>query len=314
GGLQCHAQRILADGTEQFGHNGVEVSVSPADRTMPAVSFNPATDETFVVWREESGVQFGVYGQKLSADGARQWTDTGRMIAPLSSTELVQVGQVQRADGAIAFWVETLSFGNQRVHAARVDTDGDYVWTSETVYVSSVASSNSRLMGAAVGDDGAILIWSDGRDDANDIYGQNINSDGTLGVLLVCDGDANGDGLVDPLDSGFVLARFGCMVGEGDPNCDSADQNGDGTVDPLDSGYVLARFGCPVGTGDDDCDAADQNGDGAVDPLDSGFVLARFGCPVGTGDPSCDAADVNGDGAVDPLDSGFVLARFGPCD
>ncbi|MCH7701533.1 MAG: hypothetical protein IID37_07580 [Planctomycetes bacterium] len=55
------------------------------------------------------------------------------------------------------------------------------------------------------------------------------------------------------------------------------DANGDGTVDPLDSGYVLARFGCPVGTGDPDCDAADQNGDGAVDPLDSGFVLARFG-------------------------------------
>ena len=53
--------------------------------------------------------------------------------------------------------------------------------------------------------------------------------------------------------------------------------NGDGTVEPLDSGYVLARFGCPVGTGDPSCDAADQNGDGAVDPLDSGFVLARFG-------------------------------------
>ncbi|MCH7703094.1 MAG: hypothetical protein IID37_15550, partial [Planctomycetes bacterium] len=47
-----------------------------------------------------------------------------------------------------------------------------------------------------------------------------------------------------------------------------------------DSGFVLARFGCPVGTGDPSCDAADQNGDGSVDPLDSGFVLARFGeCP-----------------------------------
>ena len=58
------------------------------------------------------------------------------------------------------------------------------------------------------------------------------------------------------------------------------DANGDGTVDPLDLGYVLARFGCPVGTGDPDCDAADVNGDGDVNPLDSGFVLARFGdCP-----------------------------------
>ena len=65
-----------------------------------------------------------------------------------------------------------------------------------------------------------------------------------------CEGDANGDGVVDPLDSGFVLARFGCSVGTGDPDCDTADQNGDGTVDPLDVGYVLARFGtCESGAG-----------------------------------------------------------------
>ncbi len=63
---------------------------------------------------------------------------------------------------------------------------------------------------------------------------------------VACEGDANGDGLVDPLDSGFVLARFGCEVGAGDPSCDTADQNGDGLVDPLDVGFILARFGpCP---------------------------------------------------------------------
>ena len=60
---------------------------------------------------------------------------------------------------------------------------------------------------------------------------------------LTCEGDANGDGLVDPLDSGFVLARFGCLVGGGDPQCDLADLNGDGLVNPLDVGFVLARFG-----------------------------------------------------------------------
>lgn len=62
-------------------------------------------------------------------------------------------------------------------------------------------------------------------------------------TLSVCEGDANGDGSVDPLDSGFVLARFGCQVGTGDPDCDTADQNGDGEVNPLDTGFVLARFG-----------------------------------------------------------------------
>ena len=77
------------------------------------------------------------------------------------------------------------------------------------------------------------------------------NVSDTVSVLLnrcqvACDGDANSDGTVDPLDSGFVLSRLGCEVDGGDPGCDIADQNGDGLVDPLDVGFVLARFGeCP---------------------------------------------------------------------
>ena len=64
--------------------------------------------------------------------------------------------------------------------------------------------------------------------------------------LTACEGDANGDGEVDPLDSGYVLARFDCPVGIGDPSCDAADVNMDGEVNPLDSGFVRARFGeCP---------------------------------------------------------------------
>jgi len=58
-----------------------------------------------------------------------------------------------------------------------------------------------------------------------------------------CEGDANGDGTVDPFDDGYVKARLGCPVGTGDPECDAADQNGDGVVNPLDIGYVQARFG-----------------------------------------------------------------------
>ncbi|MCH8981164.1 SMP-30/gluconolactonase/LRE family protein, partial [candidate division KSB1 bacterium] len=71
--------------------------------------------------------------------------------------------------------------------------------------------------------------------------------------VTTCDGDCDdGDPTVFP----------------GAPElCDGVDNNCDGAVDPLDSGFVLARFGCSVGTGDSTCDAADQNGDGAVDPF-----------------------------------------------
>lgn len=61
-----------------------------------------------------------------------------------------------------------------------------------------------------------------------------------------------------------------------------ADTNGDELIDPLDSGYVLARLGCPVGAGDACCTKADANEDGLVDPLDVGFVLARLGEDCGS--------------------------------
>ncbi|MCH7701542.1 MAG: hypothetical protein IID37_07625 [Planctomycetes bacterium] len=50
-------------------------------------------------------------------------------------------------------------------------------------------------------------------DGAADLAAANVNS-GNVSILLnlcrlACEGDANGDGAVDPLDSGYVLARFG---------------------------------------------------------------------------------------------------------
>ena len=65
--------------------------------------------------------------------------------------------------------------------------------------------------------------------------------------MIICDGDVNRDCTVDPLDSGFVLSRFGCVYPDDGENCLMADANGDGQVDPLDAGFVLARFGdCPT--------------------------------------------------------------------
>ena len=48
---------------------------------------------------------------------------------------------------------------------------------------------------------------------------------------------------INPLDVGFVAARYSCSYPDDGPACLDADVNGDGAVDPLDTGFVLARFG-----------------------------------------------------------------------
>ena len=64
---------------------------------------------------------------------------------------------------------------------------------------------------------------------------------GICDTPAMCDGDVNGDGVVDPLDTGAILARFG--LDATDPDICQYDPNCDQMIDPLDTGYVLARFG-----------------------------------------------------------------------
>lgn len=61
-----------------------------------------------------------------------------------------------------------------------------------------------------------------------------------------CPGDANGDGVVGPMDIGYVNSYFGCSGNKDDPmseECCMADLNEDERVDGLDIEIVLDHLG-----------------------------------------------------------------------
>jgi len=102
-------------------------------------------------------------------------------------------------------------------------------------------------MGAAFAMFGTVDCNHNQRPDACEIEQQtagDINDNGVPDICEgICDGDVNTDGVVDPLDLGAVLSRFGQDV---TPENDIYDANGDGAIDPLDTGFILSRFGpCP---------------------------------------------------------------------
>ncbi len=55
-----------------------------------------------------------------------------------------------------------------------------------------------------------------------------------------CDGDVDGDGQVNPVDSGLVQAAFGS---EGEQDLCNYDVDCDGQINPVDSGIVQSLFG-----------------------------------------------------------------------
>ncbi len=195
--LQCRAQRILTGGAEAFAHNGVEASTDASRlRVSPAAAWNQATGEILLFWTElNSGQsQFGVYGQKLDAAGSRQWTASGKELVPLGADQLSQVRAMPWDDGAAVAWAETVAFGNQPIHATRVDGDGDFVWSPAIVDLATSATGTSRLAAASSTAGFAIYGWSDDVAGGSDILAQNLNPDGTLGGSgIFSDGFESGD-------------------------------------------------------------------------------------------------------------------------
>ncbi len=71
----------------------------------------------------------------------------------------------------------------------RVDGSGNTVWANPPLTVSSAPSGKGRLPVAATPDGSVVLVWEDQRNGAPDVYGQNVNPDGTLGPQVVSNED-----------------------------------------------------------------------------------------------------------------------------
>lgn len=196
--LQCRVQWVLANGTEAFAHQGVEVSTNATRiRVSPSAAFNPVTQEIFVAWREQnsSQSQSGVFAQKLDAAGARQWTDDGSQLLPLSTDETTDVTALVIGDGALVSWVHTPSFGNSPIYAVRVDGAGALAWDPPIAEICILPTESSDLTGVMAPAGFAAYVWSDGGFSTGDIYATNLNGDGSLGNLgaIFSDGFESGD-------------------------------------------------------------------------------------------------------------------------
>lgn len=186
--LQVRAQRILANGAEAFAHQGVEVSTNATRiRVGGSAAFNPTTQETFVAWTEQTTnqSQSGLYAQKLDAAGARQWTDNGRELLPISPDQVTSVNILGIGAGALVSWIHTPSFGNDPVYAIRVDGNGDFSWLPPIAELCILPTESSRLVGSMSSGGFAAYAWSDGGPSNGDIYSSNLNPDGSLGSMAV---------------------------------------------------------------------------------------------------------------------------------
>jgi len=180
-----YVQHYSSSGTRLFPLNGTESSTDGTFNKFDAwASYMPSTNETYLVWRQANGNQnlSGIFGQKFSSDGGRQWTDNGREFIPLGSNSYVNQVCFTYDTNIVYVFNESLFGSNNNLQKAfSSDRNGNIGWGGTIKNISNVLSPKSKAVANISAQGMTKIVWSDERNGNRDIFAQNINSNGTLG-------------------------------------------------------------------------------------------------------------------------------------
>jgi len=207
--LECFAQRVDASGSELFPHNGVAVStLAGRVRVAPSVSFDAATQSTYVAWAEANSVQsqFGVGAQKFDAAGTRQWGASGKVLVALGASDIADVTSLQLGSGLAVTWTSSPAFGQDVARASLLDAAGNTLVapfalsSTPAVKYDFVTATSTLGFGA--------LAWRDERGSDPHLYLQDLLPNGALGGLATT-ASRNGNGTNVVCYTSLTPARLG---------------------------------------------------------------------------------------------------------
>ncbi|MBX3386345.1 MAG: hypothetical protein KF768_07230 [Phycisphaeraceae bacterium] len=253
GSRNAYIQHVLSTGALKFASPVANTDATPGRIRVGAALAYDGSSGTYLLASPETDSSSqsvnSVIAQQFDSSGARLWGDAGAtLVGPTASMQPSFVTCRVAGDGCIAAWIETASFQNAKVVAARVDVQGDVEWS---VDVSTISGGKSRLASTTVANGDVVFAFQNGDFGNFDVYAQNLRADGTLGpgggCTSPCLSDIDCSGAVDLADLLLFLTDWLPELGMTGPNL-AGDRNNDGVVDLADLLDFLSAWQVELGS------------------------------------------------------------------
>jgi len=256
-GKEIYAQRINSDGSYDShwvkdGYPACGPSGDGGDQIEPEI-VPDNTGGAIVVWEDwQVTNDVNLFAQRMASTGALQWYPlAGITVCNHLDDQKNHAVISDGAGGAIIVWEDHRSGAiTPDIYAQRLNSAGTRVWTPNGVPICDASGAQRAPQIVGDGDEGAIVVWQDGRGAANDIYAQRVDKNGnvqwTLDGKVVCDaaGEQQNPRMIAMGDE-YVIAwrdfRGGTL--EGDVYAQRIDQAGERKWTPANGVDICTAAG-----------------------------------------------------------------------
>jgi hypothetical protein len=185
-------QRVNPNGAIPWGMNGSNFStaVGANDPSQATTSINLTPGSPYV-WSictlmNSLQTQYGIYVQKFQkSDGGRQFTNTAKVVFPISGTSNQIAGELALVSDAPMFMYENSSY---KLFATRLDENGNFVWPGNSLELSSTTATQGtpkmRYSFTPVGPNRCAGTWTEDRGLGYKGYAQGVSIGGLVGLVV----------------------------------------------------------------------------------------------------------------------------------
>ena len=185
------AQHVDSAGVAWWEKDGVLVC-DTIEQQEQAVITTDGAGGAIISWMDKrNGGNADIYAQRVDSSGALRWDPFGVPVCTAFGDQGLIMMVSDSAGGAIIAWADD-RVGGFDIYGQRLSGNGAPHWTANGNALVT-ASGLQALRGMILSKSNeAIITWIDGREMDEDVYAQNVNFDGTLGLAPEPDSPENG--------------------------------------------------------------------------------------------------------------------------